>query len=91
MVAALVVRAALCMEFKVVLLPFAKCLERLQDCTQWRSVIELEIPLHAPLVAMQSLGLSAADCGKAAELRGECLQSIAKSAPRGMPAIASED
>ena len=89
-VAALVVHAAWCMEFGDGF-PFAKCLVRLLDCTRHGRVPDFAFPRRAPLVAMQFLGLSAADCGKAAELHGQLLMSIAKSAPRGMPAIASED
>ena len=88
--AALVLHAAWCMEWGDGF-PFTKCILRLVECTRHGRGHDLAFPQRAPLLAMQFLKLSAADCGKAAEAHSQLLMSIGKSSARGMPGRASED
>jgi len=88
--AALVLHAAWCMEWGDGF-PFTNCISRLVECTRHGRGHDVAFPQRAPLLAMQFLKLSAADCGKAAEAHSQLLMSIGKSSARGMPGRASED
>ena len=82
--AALLLHAAWCMEWGDGF-PFAHCLVRIVEATQQGHTNGRPFPRLAALRAMRHLNLSAADCGKAAELHSKLLMSLAKSPPRGLP------
>ena len=71
--------------------PFAKCLAWLVECTRNGRSRDLAFPQRAPLLAMQFLNLSAADCGKAAQLHCKLLMLLGRSAPRGLPGRDNDD
>ena len=83
-IAALLLHAAWCMEWGDGF-PFARCLARLVECTRNGHRHGLAFPERAPLLAMQFLNLSAADCGQAAELHCKLLMLLGQSAPKGLP------
>ena len=88
--AALLLHAAWCMEWEHGF-PFAKCLAWLVECTRNGRSHDPAFPQRAPLLAMRFLNLSAADCGKAAQLHCKLLMLLGRSAPRGLPGRDNDD
>ena len=77
-VSALLLHTSWCMEFGDGF-PFVPV--RVIESTQHGRANGLPFPRLAPVMAMQFLNLSAADCGKAAELHSKLLMLLAKSPP----------